>query len=135
MVTTTISTQTNKADIYVDTADAGIQVDENSTLEKLNILHDHTYDTAPVSPIASPQESVKSISSQKSCGSYPWSDDEEGKLFSNNEDDDDCIISSKERHSTTDTELESECYLESCISEAKYLVFWSSLKELYTDFV
>ena len=45
MVTTTNSTQTNKADIYVDTADAGIQVDENSTIEKLNILHDTTYDT------------------------------------------------------------------------------------------
>ena len=74
---------------------------------------------------------MKSISPQKSCGSYPWSDDEEGKLFSNDEDDDDCIISSQDRHSTTDTEPESECYLESCISEAKYLVFWSSLKELF----
>ena len=60
-----------------------------------------------------------------------WSDNEEGKLLSNDEDDDDCIISSQERHSTTDTEPESECYLESCISEAKYLVFWSSLKELF----
>ena len=62
MVTTTISTQTNKADIYVDTADACIQEDENSTLEKLNILHDHTYATAPVSPVVSPQKSLKSIS-------------------------------------------------------------------------
>ena len=131
MVTTTISTQTNKADIYADTADACIQVDENSTLEKLNILHDHTYATSPVSPVVSPQKSLKGISPQKSCGSYPWSDDEEEKLFSNDEDDDDCIISSQERHSTTDTEPESECYLESCISEAKYLVFWSSLKELF----
>ena len=58
-------------------------MDENSTLEKLNILHDQTYATAPVSPVVSPQKSVKSISPQKSCGSYPWSDDEEGKLFSN----------------------------------------------------
>ena len=131
MVTTTISTQTNKADIDVDTADACIQVDENSTLAKLNILHDHNYATAPVSPDVSPQKSVRSISPQKSCGSYPWSDYKEGKLFSNDEDDDDCIISSQERNSTTDTEPESECYLESCISEAKYLVFWSYLKELF----
>ncbi|KAK2558915.1 THAP domain-containing protein 2 [Acropora cervicornis] len=77
MVTTTISTQTNKADIYANTADACIQVDENSTLEKLNILHDHTYATSPVSPVVSPQKSLKGISPQKSCGSYPWSDDEE----------------------------------------------------------
>lgn len=122
------------ADIYVDTADACIQVDENSTLEKWNILHDHTYGAAPVSPVVSPQKSVKSISPQKSvrsCGSYPWSQDEEGKLFASDEDDDDCLISSQERHSTTDTEPESECYLESYISEAKYLVFWSSLQELF----
>ena len=62
MVTTTILTQTNKADIYVDTADACIQVDENSTIEKLNILHDHTHPTPPVSPVVSPQKSLKSIS-------------------------------------------------------------------------
>jgi hypothetical protein len=38
-----ITTQTDNVDVLVETADACVQVDEDSTLEKFNILHDHTY--------------------------------------------------------------------------------------------
>jgi len=129
----------------VNTTDACVQVDEDRTLDKLNILHDHPYcitDSNPttVSPqksvtSISPQKSVTSISPQKSVKSVlsygsgsSWLSDKDGS------DDDDGdytnISASQETESSTDTESEPESF-DTYIQEPKYLVFASCLKQLF----
>ncbi|XP_031555107.1 uncharacterized protein LOC116292014, partial [Actinia tenebrosa] len=130
------STQTENVDVSVETSDACIQVEGNSTFEQLNsILHDHPYSyTAPSVPMSvSPQKSCKNdVSPQKSaksCGSFPLSD-EEVNLFSSDEEDE-YIISSQETNSSTDKESEPEYHFDTYIKEPKYLVFAACLGELF----
>lgn len=129
-ITKTVSTQTD--DSLGNTSDACVQVDENWTTDKLDILHDHTYghaaDSMPTS--ASPQKSVNSISPQKSVKSVR--SDSSSLLSDDDADDDDeySINASQETESSTDTGSKPEVNFESYIGEPKYLVFASSLNEL-----
>lgn len=115
LITKNTSTQT----------DSGVH--EDSTIEKLNVLYDHSYcSVAPsVSIAVSPKNFVKSISPQESARSYGFSP------FSSDDEDEECIILSQETHSSTDSEPGPVCSFADYLQQPKYLVFASCLNELF----
>ena len=133
IITKTVSTQTDFDSGSLSVTDASVQADEETYSRLyLDSLHDHTY-YHPISNV-SPQKSEKSISPQKSIRSIASTSS--CPLFSSDEedvyDDDYTASASQDTGTSTDTNSEPELLdYEKYVSEPKYLVFGSCLKELF----
>ena len=136
--TRTIATQTTQTSIPMANDTNTSPTDDYEGLISNYSIHDHTYAAAADSVITtksiSPQKRVNTLSPQKSIQDQ---DDTSSILSSNlcesdlSDDDEDYRAPQESATSSTEDEEDTNCTCEEYVKEPKFLVFGSSLNELF----